>query len=188
MFDLNVYAAGQKTEQVSTNMSDSDLPKPTGLGFDVSQFVFYLVCFVIALVILQKSLFSKITLALTERENRIKNAELSVKALEEEINNAESTKQKIITAAQEEARKIKQDAVESVSDEKQKIIDAANYMGEQILSDSKVKSDQILKQAQQNAQSESVKVVEAIYKKSVSNLKIDQTTQDQVLSQILKSI
>jgi F-type H+-transporting ATPase subunit b len=193
MFDIPVNAKelsdkASTTTTASVSPSESDLPKPSGLGFDVSAFIFYLVCFLIALWILNKFLFSKVAAAITARELRLSEAEKRAEELEMKIANSEKEQALIISEAQEKAREIKQQAIDSMGEEKQKIIDAANYMGEQILKDHTAKAEDIIKLAHQNAETESLKVVETIYKKSVGNLNIDSATQHQVLTQIINSL
>jgi ATP synthase F0 subunit b len=151
-----------------------------GLGLDGIAIAFYLLCFVIAMVVLNKFLFAPLMKILDERETRIQTAFDQVEEVEGKIANCENQAKSILAAAHSQARQIVDEAKGSVDAEKQKVIADANE-------NANSESQKIISTAKSDARNEVLALVQKTIQKATANLSISQNAQNEILVNIINT-
>jgi F-type H+-transporting ATPase subunit b len=159
-----------------------------GLGIDLFQIVFYILCFIIAMVVLQKFLFSAIIKILDERQARIDRVLDEHDELEAKLNDINNEAKKITDVAKVEARTIIENAKKDVEPARLKIMSEADATRVEILATASNDAKKILDNARATAESEGVAVVQKILTKSVSNMKLTESSSQAILSEIINKV
>jgi F-type H+-transporting ATPase subunit b len=159
-----------------------------GLGVDIIQIIFYILCFVIAMSILQKFLFSAVAKMLDERQLRIDKVLDEHDELEAKLNDINNEAKKITDVAKVEARTIIENAKKDVEPAKAKIMAEVDETRTSILATASNDAKKILDNARATAESEGIAVVQKILSKSVSNMKLSDTSSQTILSEIINKV
>jgi len=158
------------------------------LGINIWQILFYLVSFIIALLVLDKFVFQKVSTYLTEREDAIAKALAEKDELEKQKSNADEEIENLIQAAKQQAREILDAARGEAEPEKERIIQAAVEYGERVVAEAQTKATQILQDASSKAQQESIVIIKDISKKSLAHLNLSKEVSDQVFAEIINKL
>jgi F-type H+-transporting ATPase subunit b len=191
LFDTLIVSAESKNtvaKAVSTATETVATEGGKGLGIDLFQIVFYILCFIIAMVVLQKFLFSAIIKILDERQSRIDKVLDEHDELESKLNDINNEAKKITDVAKVEARTIIENAKKDVEPAKAKIMSEADEARTQILATASNDAKKILDNARATAESEGVAVVQKILTKSVSNMKLSDASSQTILSEIINKV
>lgn len=159
-----------------------------GLGIDPFQIAFYIVCFLIAMVVLQKFLFSAIIKILDERQARIDKVLDEHDELESKLNDINNEATKITDRAKAEARLIIENAKKDAEPAKTQVLSEAENSRTEILANASNDAKKILDNARATAESEGVAVVQKILSKSVSNMKLSESSSQSILSEIINKV
>jgi F-type H+-transporting ATPase subunit b len=157
----------------------------SGLGIKLEQIVFYIVCFLITMVILDKFLFKKIVEVLNKRESEIARALAEKDELEDKLAHINREADKIVSDAKENARHILEEARTSVEPEKQRLLVQAQNESEKIVIESRHKAEEILQTARLKSQEEAIDLLKAILAKALTSFEISVEEQQKVLNKII---
>jgi len=163
------------------------LEESTGLGIKPEQIVFYIICFIITMVILNKYLFKPIVAILNKREAEIEKALTEKDELEEKLAHINREADKIVHDAKENARHILEEAREAVEPKKKELIIQAQKESDQIVIEAKHKAEEILVSARVKSQEEALDLLKAILAKALAKFEIGAEEQQKVLSKIINS-
>jgi F-type H+-transporting ATPase subunit b len=171
---ITAFATGEEKEVVNK-----------GLGLDVGQLIFYVVCFVLAMVVLNKFLFGPIGKILDEREKKLEKSLDMIEELETKIANADNQAKTIISQAAAQSRQIIEDAKTEVEPTKVKVLQEAEDTKQEIISGAHTESSKIIASARSSAQTEVSGIVRGVITKATSNLEISESTQKEILANIV---
>ena len=192
IFDtITVLASSETTKAGATAtkvMETATEAGGKGLGIDPFQIAFYIVCFLIAMVVLQKFLFSAIIKILDERKARIDKALDETDELESKMMDINNQAQQIIDNAKSEARSIIENAKKDAEPAKAQVLAEADQARTEILASASNDAKKILDNARATAESEGVTVVQKILSKSVSNMKLSDSSSQSILSEIINKV
>jgi F-type H+-transporting ATPase subunit b len=191
LFDSLIVSAESKNtvaKAVNTVTETVATEGGKGLGIDLFQIAFYLVCFLIAMIVLQKFLFSAIIKILDERQSRIDKVLDEHDELESKLNDINNEAKKITDVAKVEARTIIENAKKDVEPAKAKIMAEVDETRTSILATASNDAKKILDNARATAESEGIAVVQKILSKSVSNMKLSDTSSQTILSEIINKV
>jgi F-type H+-transporting ATPase subunit b len=156
-----------------------------GLGLNFGQLIFYVLCFVLAMVVLNKYLFIPIGKILDEREKKLASSLDMVDELETKIANADNQAKSIISQAAAQSRQIIEDAKAEVEPTKVKVLQEAEDSKQEIIKGAHMESDKIISSAKSSAQTEVSGIVRGVITKATSNLEISESTQKEILANIV---
>ncbi|GAB4148202.1 MAG: hypothetical protein OHK0017_10770 [Patescibacteria group bacterium] len=156
-----------------------------GLGIELYQILFYIICFVIAMLVLDQFLFRRVVKALNDREDSIKKALEEKEEIEDRLASVDLQVRNTINEAKEEARNIVREARESVEPEKNRVLDEARKESEVIVNQARDHAAEIVESARLKSQDEALQLVKKITAKALANMKVSSTEQEKVLSQIV---
>jgi F-type H+-transporting ATPase subunit b len=159
-----------------------------GLGIQWDYLVFYIICFIITMWVLNKFLFKPLTKMLTDREESIEKAIQERDNIHEQLQKIEEEGKKIIADAKAEARNILEKAKTEIEPQLSLIENQARSEAEKIVLDSKNQAGEILKSARAQSEKEAFDIVSNILHKALSNLKLSSDVQNQVMSEIIKNL
>ena len=159
----------------------------SGLGLNPMDIAFYLLCFVVAMVILNNVLFKPLLKILEERESRINASFDEMEAMETKIANADNQSKSIIAKAHSDARSIIEDAKAQVEPVKAQVIADAEVQAHEIVSSANIDADKIISNAKANADKEVAGLVQKIIQKATSNLHISGPAQNEILGSIINT-
>ncbi len=192
IFDsITAFASSENTRVGSTTskiMEKTAEASNKGLGIDPLQIVFYIICFVIAMVVLNKFLFSAIIKILDERKARVDKALDETDELESKMLDINNQAKKITDDAKSEARVIVENAKKDAEPAKAQVLAEADTARTEILTIANNDAKKILDNARATAESEGVAVVQKILSKSVSNMKLSETSSQTILSEIINKV
>ena len=163
------------------------LEESGGLGIKTEQIVFYIICFIITMIVLNTFLFKPIVAILSKREAEIEKALAEKDELEDKLANINKEADKIVHDAKESARHILDEAKESVEPKKKELIAQAIVESDQIISKANHKAEEILATARVRSQEEAVDLLKSILAKALAKIEIGAEEQQKVLSKIINS-
>ena len=159
----------------------------SGLGIKLEQIIFYIICFVITMIILDKFLFKKVVEILSKREAQIEQALNEKDELEEKLAHINRDAEKIMRDAKENARHIMEEAREAVEPEKARLLDLAKKECDQIVLEARRKAEDVLVTARFKSQEEAIDLLKALLVKAMAKFEIAAEEQNSVLSKIINS-
>jgi F-type H+-transporting ATPase subunit b len=159
----------------------------SGLGIKLEQIIFYIICFVITMIILDKFLFKKIVEILNKREAEIERALNEKDELEDKLAHVNREADKIVHDAKENARHILEEAREAVEPEKQRLLDLAKKESDQIVVEARRKAEDVLVSARLKSQEEALDLLKAILAKAMAKFEIASEEQKNILSKIVNT-
>lgn len=157
----------------------------SGLGIKLEQIVFYIICFVITMLILDRFLFRSVVKILNDREDGIRRALDEKDEIEHKLAEVDQQVKNILSQAQEESRTIVKEARDNAEPEKQKVIESAHLEAQNIVSQSHRQADEIVTNARQQSESEAVSLVRGVLTKAMANIRIGAEEQQKVLENII---
>ncbi len=172
---LSVYAAG------------SPEGGRTGLGLNLVDIAFYLLCFVIAMLVLNNVLFKPLSKLLDERATRIDSDYDKMEEMEAKITNADNQAKSILAQAYADGRNITEEARNQVEPTKTQILAEAETHKAEILNKANQEADKIIANSRANAEKEILVLVQKTIQKATSNLKISGASQNEILGSIVNS-
>ena len=158
-----------------------------GLGIEPIQIAFYLLCFVIAMLVLNNVLFKPLTKILDEREIRIDKALDEVEEIESRLANIDNQAKTITETAKVEARQIIEDAISSVEPVKKQVIADAEHTKHDILSSANTQADKIVATANAQAEKEVMTIVHKAIQKATANITVSESAQKEILAGIVNN-
>ena len=158
-----------------------------GLGINWFDLGFYLVCFLIAMVVLNNFLFKPLNKIIDERQARIEKALDEAELIEAKLNSINDQAKVITDQAKADARQIIEDAKAEVDPTKQKVLADADYQKMQILTAASEQGDKIISSANATAQKEVMNIVQKAIQKATSNLSISGSAQNEIMGSIINS-
>ncbi len=158
-----------------------------GLGIDPIQIAFYLLCFVIAMLVLDKALFKPLSKLLDEREIRIDKALDEAEEIESRLANIDNQAKTITDTAKVEARQIVEDAISSVEPVKKQVIADAEHSKHDILAGANVQADKIVATANAQAEKEVMTIVHKAIQKATANITLSENAQKEILAGIVNN-
>lgn len=158
-----------------------------GLGINLFDLGFYLVCFLIAMVVLNNFLFKPLNKIIDERQARVEKALDEAELIEAKLNSINDQAKVITDQAKADARQIIEDAKAEVDPTKQKVIADAEYQKTQILASASQQGDKIIATANATAQKEVMNIVQKAIQKATSNLSISGAAQNEIMGSIINS-
>ncbi len=180
-----VNGSGKVSEQAMVKATEAS---SKGLGIDPFQIGFYIICFLIAMVVLNKFLFSAIIKILDERKARVDKALDETDELESKMQDINNQAQQITDNAKAEARSIIENAKKDAEPAKAQVLAEADQARTDILATASNDAKKILDNARATAESEGVAVVQKILTKSVSNMKLSDASSQSILSEIINKV
>jgi F-type H+-transporting ATPase subunit b len=187
MFNAIITYAAPEVTKAAESVKEV-LPETGILGLDLGQTIFYLVCFIATMIVLNKFLFSKIAKILDDRQFLLEKTASEHEELTEKLANINSQAKQITDEAKASARKIIDDAKLEVEPAKNKVLSEAQETAQGIVNSANNESTKIIAGAKSNAESEAGKIVVEAIKKSASNLKLSPELQSQISSQIITKL
>lgn len=185
---IAVLAEKDTTDAISKIGETASSQSSQGLGIDLFQIAFYIVCFLLAMVVLQKFLFSAIIKILDERQTMIDKALDEHDELESKLKDINNQATKITDNAKAEARAIIENAKKDAEPARIQVLSEAEISRSEILVTATNDAKKILDNARATAESEGVAVVQKILSKSVSNMKLSDTSSQTILSEIINKV
>jgi F-type H+-transporting ATPase subunit b len=176
---IQVNAAEKAVE--TTNKATEKLP----LGIDFVQILFYMLCFVIAMVVLQKYLFLPLVKILDEREAKVAETLDKADELELKIANADNQAKSIIAEAHANARQIIEDAKIDIEPTKAKYLSDAENQRTEIIANANREADKIVSTATATAEKQVLSLVQKTIQKATNNLSISGSAQNEILGSIV---
>ena len=158
------------------------------LGINYITIFFYLISFVIALFVLNKYVFSKISAIMTEREAEIANALNEKDNIQLKLVNADKEASEIIKAAKISANEILEEAKNNIEPHKNQILEEAELEKIQIIRDANKEAGEIIVLAHHNARRDSNEILESVINKAVMSLGIDDAAANNLTSKIIDKI
>jgi F-type H+-transporting ATPase subunit b len=158
-----------------------------GLGIKMEQIIFYIVCFLITMVVLQKALFKPLVAILNKREADIKNALDKKDEIEDHLAHMNKEAEKIRNDAKENARAIIEQANQDLEPHREKLMKQAQAQADQIIVDAKKHSEEILVSARLKSQEEAIDLLKNILAKAMVKFEIGLEEQQKVLAKIINS-
>jgi F-type H+-transporting ATPase subunit b len=187
MFQTLIVNAAPEISK-ATEAAKESLPETGILGLDIGQTIFYIICFVATMVVLNKVLFSKIAKILDDRQALLEKTAAEHDELTEKLANINSQAKQITDEAKASARKIIDDAKLEAEPAKNKVLSEAQEIAQGIVTSANNESTKIIAGAKSNAESEAGKIVVEAIKKSASNLQLSPELQSQISSQIITKL
>jgi F-type H+-transporting ATPase subunit b len=159
----------------------------TGLGINLVDIGFYLVCFLIAMVVLNNYLFKPLNKIIDERQVRIEKALDEAEMIEAKLNSINDQAKVITDKAKTEARQIIEDAKTEIEPTKQRVLADAEYQKSQIIAAATGQGEKIITNANAQAQKEVMNIVQKAIQKATSNLSISGPAQNEIMGSIINS-
>lgn len=179
---FNTVAVLAETQnQNAESLSETGFP----LGIDIVQIAFYMVCFVIAMVVLQKYLFIPLVKILDQREAKLAASLDLVDELELKIAEADNKAKSIIAQAHANGRQILEDAKSEVEPLKSQYLREAEEQKMQIIANAKREAHKIISTATANAENEVLALAQKTIQKATANLAISGAAQNEILGSII---
>ncbi len=158
------------------------------LGINYITIFFYLISFVIALFVLNKYVFSKISAIMTEREAEIANALNEKDNIQLKLVNADKEASEIIKVAKISANEILEEAKNDIEPHKNQILKEAELEKIQIIQGANKEAGEIIVLAHHNARRDSNEILESVINKAVMSLGIDDAAANNLTSKIIDKI
>jgi ATP synthase F0 subunit b len=159
----------------------------TGLGLNLIDIGFYLICFVIAMVILNNFLFKPLAKILDERAKRIDSDFDKMEEMETKITNAENQAKSILAQAYSDSRGIIEEAKSQVESVKSQIILDAENQRDEIIQKANKEGEKIIINSKLTAEKDILVLVQKTIQKATSNLKISGSAQNEILGSIINT-
>jgi F-type H+-transporting ATPase subunit b len=159
----------------------------TGLGINPVDIGFYLVCFLIAMVVLNAYLFKPLNKIIDERQARIEKALDEAELIEAKLNSINDQAKVITDQAKAEARQIIEDAKAEIEPTKAKVIADAESQKANIIASATEQGDKIVATANATARKEVMNIVQIAIKKATSNLNLSGSAQNEIMGSIINT-
>ena len=159
-----------------------------GLGIQYYQIVFYIICFLVAMVVLNKFLFKPLGRILDKRHAKVEATLQENDDLVAKLAGINAEALKITDAAKAEGRTIVEKAREEAQPEYDKVLAQANADKETILEAAQSEAQKTINSAKSEAETQAMGIVSKVLKKSVSNLSVSQKLQEDLTNEILNKI
>ncbi len=187
IFQTLIASASPKVDTEAIQNSLLETSGHQGLGINLFDLGFYLVCFFIAMVVLNAYLFKPLNKIIDERQARIEKALDEAELIEAKLNTINDQSKVIIDQAKADARQIIEDAKAEIDPTKQKVLADADYQKTQILSAATTQGEKIIFTANMTAQKEVMNMVQKAIQKATSNLSISGSAQNEIMGSIINS-
>jgi F-type H+-transporting ATPase subunit b len=184
IFKTVAASAANNAANVENKLIDSG---HQGLGLNLFDVGFYLVCFLIAMLVLNQYLFKPLNKIIDERQARIEKALDEAELIEAKLNGINDQAKVITDQAKADARQIIEDAKAEVDPTKQKVLSDAEYQKTQIIASASEQGDKIIATANATAQKEVMNIVQKAIQKATSNLSISGSAQNEIMGSIINS-
>jgi F-type H+-transporting ATPase subunit b len=187
---LSVYAApvaAKATEKTAEAVNTVEEAGRSGLGLNLVDIAFYLLCFVIAMLVLNNVLFKPLTKLLDERAARIDADYDKMEEMEAKITNADNQAKSILAQAYADGRAITEEAKNQVEPTKAQILAEAEMHKAEMLTKANQEADKIVSNSRATAEKEILVLVQKTIQKATSNLKISGSAQNEILGSIVNS-
>jgi F-type H+-transporting ATPase subunit b len=184
---ISALAATGSSDKKVSGSSDLISIGHTGLGINPLDIVFYLVCFLVAMAVLNTYLFKPLNKIIDERQARVEKALDEAELIEAKLNSINDQAKVITDQAKSEARQILEDAKVQIGPTKQKVIADAEYQKSQIIAAATDQGDKIIATANSTAQNEVMNIVQKAIQKATSNISISGSAQNEILGSIINS-
>lgn len=158
------------------------------LGINYITIFFYLISFIIALIVLNKYVFSKIAAIMTEREAEIAQALNEKDNIQLKLMSAEKEASDIIKNAKLDAIAILDEAKNDLEPHKQSLLKQAELEKAQILHEANKQSAEIIALAHTTAQRDSNQILKSVINKAVTSLGIDDISANTLTAKIIDKI
>jgi F-type H+-transporting ATPase subunit b len=175
---------GSKMEAATHGLVESG---HQGLAINAFDIGFYLVCFLIAMLVLNKFLFKPLNKIIDERQARIEKALDEAELIEAKLNGINDQAKVITDQAKAEARQIIEDAKAEMDPAKAKVIADAESQKANIIASATEQGDKIVASANATAQKEVMNIVQMAIKKATSNLNISGSAQNEIMGSIINT-
>jgi F-type H+-transporting ATPase subunit b len=158
-----------------------------GLGLNGYSIAFYLICFVIAMLILNKALFVPLGKILDDRAARINKALDEAEEIESRLANIDNQAKAIVDTAKLEARQILDEAKSSVEPVKKQVIADAENSKHDIIHNAHTEADKIVATANAQAEKEVMTIVHKAIQKASHNISVPENAQKEILASLVNS-
>jgi F-type H+-transporting ATPase subunit b len=158
-----------------------------GLAINPVDIGFYLVCFLIAMLVLNKFLFKPLNKIIDERQARVEKALDEAELIESKLNGINDQAKVITDQAKAEARQIIEDAKAEIDPTKAKVIADAESQKANIIASATEQGDKIVATANATAQKEVMNIVQMAIKKATTNLNLSGSAQNEIMGSIINT-
>lgn len=156
------------------------------LGIDLTSFVFYLICFVIAYLILRSFVFKPLAKYIGERQDQVNSSVDKESDLIKQLASMDEQRKNDRLSLDKEYQKVRENALLDAKNESVNIIVEAQKKSSQIIALANTESVNIKDSVREESEKDALMLFTSIVEKNLSNYRLSPEVQKDIINNLLK--